>query len=64
MYVGLKGSKAIITILSTNYNFNIKLDKLDKEIKQIDVQSGVSMSDDSDKEGTKYKKYSDVNYIG
>ena len=64
VYVGLKGSRAILQILVTQYGFNVKLDKLDKEIKQIDMQSGMLPKDGTHMEGTKYRKYSDMNYIG
>ena len=68
VYVGLKGSKAILQILNGLFKLGFNFDKLDKEIKQIDAQmAGIGDSDLS--EGTKdkvvkYRKYSDVNYIG
>jgi len=65
VYVGLKGSMALLTILVKQYSLNVKLEKLNKEIKQIDLQSGVSPQNvPLDKDSVKYKKYSDVNYIG
>jgi uncharacterized protein len=64
VYVGLKGAKALLAILISQYNFSVKLEKLDKEIKLIDVQTGALSNDNVDKDGAKYRKYSDVNYIG
>jgi uncharacterized protein (TIGR00162 family) len=65
VYVGLKGSKNILYILNKYYKLNINLDKLDKEIKKVD-NPGENQNTDSgsDKDSAKYKKYSDVNYIG
>jgi len=62
VYVGLKGSKVILDILNKQYSFGLNLDKLSKEIKHIDAQSGIPSNDDKDT--SKYRKYSDVNYIG
>jgi len=64
VYVGLKGSKAILIILMTQYGFKIKLDKLDKEIKQMDAQLGLLSVDGTDDNGVKLGKHPDVNYIG
>lgn len=61
-YVGLKGSKVILDILSKQYSLGLDLEKLSKEIKQMDLQLGTSPTDDKDT--LKYRKYSDVNYIG
>ncbi len=60
VYVGLKGSKAILVILSKYYSMSINFDKLNKEIKHIDSQS--NLADDSS--GSNYKKPPEVNYIG
>lgn len=62
VYVGLKGSKVILDIISKQYTLSLDLEKLSKEIKQIDMQSG--MPSKNDKDISKYSKYSDVNYIG
>jgi uncharacterized protein (TIGR00162 family) len=61
VYVGLKGSRAILEILVKAYALNIDLVKLDKEIKQVNEPATMDKKD-SDK--SKYKKYSEVNYIG
>jgi len=61
IYVGLKGSKAIIQILSRQYGFDIDFGRLDKEIKDMDSRlSGVN----TDKESLQFGKHADVNYIG
>lgn len=57
MYVGLKGSKAILNILNVYYKFGLKLDKLDKEILDLDRNG-------PEKDSQKYMPHSDVNYIG
>jgi len=38
MYLGIKGAREILTILNKKLNLNIKLSKLDKEIKGIDKE--------------------------
>jgi proteasome assembly chaperone (PAC2) family protein len=61
IYVGLKGSKAIIQILSGQYGFNINFSKLDKEIKDMDSRiSGMEQG----KDAASFGKHPDVNYIG
>jgi len=60
VYVGLKGSKAIMLILSRQYGFNVNFEKLDKEIKQIDARM---LNPDAGKDLTN-GKHPDVNYIG
>ena len=69
IYVGLKAAKAILNILNHYYDFKINLEKIDKEIKQIDAQmqglnNDSEISEDAKDKMLKYKKYSDVNYIG
>jgi hypothetical protein len=59
VYVGLKGSKAILVILSKYYSIPLNFSKLDKEIKHIDLQS--ASLNDSEKS---YLKSPEVNYIG
>lgn len=68
IYIGLKGAKSILKILDMNYSLKINFKKLDEEIMHIDAQSkglsdGHSVNDGNDKV-LKYRKYSDVNYIG
>ncbi len=63
IYIGLKGSKAILNILNTNFKLGMKFDKLEKEIKQIDAQIK-GLQGDATNMQTKYKKLSEVNYIG
>jgi proteasome assembly chaperone (PAC2) family protein len=63
VYVGLKGSKSILNILISQYGFKIKLDKLDKEIKQMDAQLGILSADGND-DSVKIGRHPDVNYIG
>ena len=65
IYVGLKGTKAILNILNTYFSIGLKFEKLDKEIKHIDNQmKGISNGDAESGDSLKYKKFSDVNYIG
>lgn len=67
VYIGLKGAKSILSAINKQYSFNLSLIKLDKEIANIDQQSkGASVfNKGSGKDKVlKYKKYSDVNYIG
>jgi proteasome assembly chaperone (PAC2) family protein len=70
IYIGLKGAKSILAVLDKNYSLGISFKKLDKEIMHIDAQSkGLSddlsgVSEDVKDKVLKYRKYSDVNYIG
>jgi hypothetical protein len=65
IYVGLKGSKSILGILNEYLNLGLKFDRLDKEISIIDAQMK-GLGNDIDPHDTlgKYRKYSDINYIG
>lgn len=38
MYLGIKGAREILTLLNKKFSFGIKLEKLDKEIKNIDKE--------------------------
>ncbi|MFA5797591.1 MAG: PAC2 family protein [Candidatus Woesearchaeota archaeon] len=64
VYVGLKGARAILYLLNVQYVFGIKLERLDKEIVNIDNQiKGITRAGDS-KTPLKYRKFSETNYIG
>lgn len=63
IYIGLKGSRTILDILNANFKLGMKFDKLEKEIKQIDAQIKGIQGEMTDMQ-TKYKKITDVNYIG
>lgn len=58
IYVGLKGSRAILDIIEKNYCLGLTLKKLDKEIFQIDT-----MTEKNSDSALKYKRH-ETNYIG
>ncbi len=70
MYLGVKGAKEILTFLNKKFKFGIDIDKLDKEIKDIEEEmikrteelSKVSQKTAVDK--LKKKMGTDINYIG
>lgn len=62
LYVGLKGAKELLIIFNGLYGFKLNFKNLDKEIRQMDAQ--LQGLDKTDPKLMKYKKYSDMNYIG
>jgi proteasome assembly chaperone (PAC2) family protein len=56
MYLGIKGAREILKILSVKLKMKLKLEKLDKEIKEIELEmkkteefASVSMGSQKDK---------------
>ncbi|MBI2138720.1 PAC2 family protein [Candidatus Woesearchaeota archaeon] len=67
MYLGVKGAKEILKVLNKKFSLNISPGKLEKEIKQIEMEM-LRRTDDlkmlSEKGAKALKGKGDVNYIG
>ena len=66
MYLGLKGAKEILKVLTHQYNLNISLKDLDKEIREIeaDMKSSSDPLSGKHKALSKIKKFTETSYIG
>jgi len=67
MYVGVRGAKELLKVLNKKLNLNIKVDKLEKEIKYIEKQilkKKEELTSVSNKDALKRSKTGQTSYIG
>ncbi|MBR9699143.1 hypothetical protein GOV09_01655 [Candidatus Woesearchaeota archaeon] len=63
MYLGVAGAKEILKFFNKRFNFNVKLDRLDSEIKDMEEEV-LRRTDELTKVSSQKKGPGEVNYIG